>query len=89
MGFREEVKNMSNKELIREIRECGCDSDYKGFWDIAMNELEIRLGVKTEKIEKAIEYFKYGISHNIFSEDMIKISEIYIETLERMKDDIK
>ena len=31
MGFREEVKNMSNKELIREIRECGCDSDYKGF----------------------------------------------------------
>ena len=89
MGFKEEVRNMSNKELINEIRTCGCDSDYKGFWDIAMNELEIRLGVKTEEIEEAIGYFKYGISHDIFSENMIKISEISIEALERMRDDIK
>ena len=84
MSFR----NMSNKELINEIRKCGCDSDYKGFWDVAMNELEIRLGVKAEKIEKAIEYFKYGISHDIFSEDMIKIAEISIEALERMRDEL-
>ena len=86
MSFKEEVKNMSNKELIKEIRECSCDSDYKGFWDVAMNELERRLGVKAKEIEEAIGYFKYGISHNIFSEEMIKIAEISIEALERMKD---
>ena len=86
MSFRKEVKDMSNKELIKEIREYGCDSDYKWFWDVAMNELERRLGVKTKEIEEAIGYFKYGISHDIFSEDMIRISEISIEALERMKD---
>ena len=89
MSFRKEVKNMSNKELIKEIREYGCDSDYKWCWDIAMDELERRLGVKAKEIEEAIGYFKYGISHDIFSEDMIKISEISIEALERMKDDIR
>ena len=89
MGFREEVRNMSNKELINEIRTCGCDSDYKGFWDVAMNEIERRLGVKAKDIEEAIKYFKYGISYDIFSEEMIKIAEISIEALERMKDDIR
>ena len=88
MSFKEEIKNMSNKELIKGIRECSCDSDYKGFWNVAMDELERRLGVKTEKIEKAIEYFKYGISHDIFSEEMIKIAEISIEALERMKSEL-
>ena len=89
MSFREEVKNMSNKQLIDEIRTCGCDLDYKRFWNVAMDELEIRLGVKTKRIEEAIGYFKYGISHDIFSEEMIKIAEISIEALERTKDDIR
>ena len=89
MSFKEEIKNMSNKELIKEIKMCGCDSNYKGFWGVAMDELERRLGVKAKEIEEAIGYFKYGISHDIFSEDMIKISEISIEALERMKDDIR
>ena len=86
MDFREEVKNMSNKELIREIRECGCDSDYKGFWDVAMGEIERRLGVKAKEIEEAIGYFRHGISCDVFSEEMIKIAKISIEALERMKD---
>lgn len=89
MSFREEVKNMSNKELISEIRTCGCDSNYKVFWGVAMDELERRLGVKAEEIEEAIEYFNHGISHNIFSEEMIEIAKISIEALERMKDDIR
>ena len=89
MSFREEVKDMSNKELIDEIRTYGCDLDYKRFWNVAMDELEIRLGVKTKRIEEAIGYFKYGISHDIFSEDMVKIAKTSLEALERMKDDIK
>ena len=89
MSFREESKEMSNKELIKEIKMCGCDSDYKGFWDVAMNELEIRLGTKSKEIEEAIKYFKHGIFYDIFSEEMIKIAEISIEALERMKDDIR
>ena len=86
MSFREEVKGMSNKELINEIRTCGCDSDYRVFWNIAMDELERRLGVKAEEIEEAIGFFKYGISHDIFSGDMIRISKISLEALERMRD---
>lgn len=86
MSFREEVKNMSNKELINEIRTCGCDSDYRVFWNIAMDELERRLGVKAEEIEEAIGFFKYGISHDIFSGDIIRISKISLEALERMRD---
>ena len=89
MSFREEIKDMSNKELIDEIRTYGCDLDYKRFWNVAMDELEIRLGVKTKRIEEAIGYFKYGISHDIFSEDMVKIAKTSLEALERMKDDIK
>ena len=86
MSFRKEVKNMSDKELIKEIRECGCDSDYKWCWDVAMDELERRLGVKAKEIEEAVGYFKYGISHDLFSEDMIKIAKISIEALEKMRD---
>lgn len=94
MTFKEEIKNMSNKELIKEIQERGCDSDcydsdYRGFWDVAMDELERRLGVKVKEIEEAIRYFKYGISYDIFSEDMIRIAKISIEALERMRDDIR
>ena len=89
MSLREDIKNMSNEELIKEIRTCGCDSDYKGFWDVAMGEIERRLGVKAKEIEEAIGYFKYGIFYDIFSEEMIRIAEISIEALERMKDDIK
>lgn len=88
MSFREDVKNMSNRELINEIREHSCDPYCGGFWDVAMNELEIRLGVKAEEIEEAIGYFKYGISHDIFSEDMIRIAKISIEALERMKSEL-
>ena len=88
MSFKEEVKNMSNKELINEIKTCGCDSYYKGFWDVAMNELERRLGVKAEEIEEAIGYFNNGISHDIFSGDMIRIAKISLEALERMKSEL-
>ena len=89
MSFREDVKNMSNKELINEIREHSCDPYCGGFWDIAMGELEVRLGVKAGEIEEAIRYFRHGISCDIFSEDMIRIAKISIEALERMKDDIR
>ena len=88
MSLREDIKNMSNKELIKEIRMCGCDSDYRGFWNVAMNELERRLGVKANEIEETIRYFKYGISHDLFSEDMIRIAKISIEALERMRDEL-
>ena len=89
MSFEEEIKNMSNKELINKIREYSCDPYCGGFWDIAMGELEVRLGVKSKEIEEAIKYFKHGIFYDIFSEEMIKIAEISIEALERMKDDIR
>lgn len=86
MSFKEDIKNMSNEELINEIREHSCDPYCGGFWDIAMDELERRLGVKNKEIEEAIEYFKHGIFYDIFSEEMIKIAKISIEALERMKD---
>lgn len=88
MSFEEEVKNMSNEELINEIREHSCDSYCGGFWDIATDELEVRLGVKAGKIEEAIRYFRHGIHCDIFSEEMIEIAEISIEALERMKDEL-
>lgn len=89
MSFKEEVKNMSNKELIDRISACSCNSNYRVVWNIMMNELGIRLGVKDKEIEEAIKYFKHGIFYDIFSEEMIKIAEISIEALERMKDDIR
>ena len=89
MSFKEEVKNMSNKELIDKISGCSCNSNYRVVWNIMMNELEIRLGTKSKEIEEAIKYFKRGISHDVFSEEMIKIAKISIEALERMKDDIR
>lgn len=89
MSFKEEVKNMSNKELIDRISVCSCNSNYRVVWNIMMNELGIRLGTKSKEIEEAIKYFKRGIFYDIFSEEMIKIAKISIEALERMKDDIK
>ena len=86
MSFKEEVKNMSNKELIDRISACSCNSNYRVVWNIMMNELGIRLGAKDKEIEEAIKYFKHGIFYDIFSEEMIKIAEISIEALERMKD---
>ena len=88
MSLREEVRNMSDKELIDKIRVCGCDSYYRRFWDAGMDELERRLGIKDKEIEEAIEYFKHGISHDVFSEDMIRVAEISIEALERMRDEL-
>lgn len=88
MSFKEEIKNMSNEELIKEIRSYGCDLDYKGFWNVAMDELERRLSVKVKEIEEAIGTFKYGISHDLIPEDMIKIAKISIEALERMRDEL-
>lgn len=88
MSFKEAVKNMSNKELVSGIRECNCNSYYRGFWGVAMDELEIRLGLKAKEIEEAIGYFKHGISHDIFSEDMIKIVKISLEALEKMREDM-
>ena len=88
MSFKEEVKNMSNKELIKEIRSYSCNPHYRVAWNIAMNELEIRLGTKSKEIEEAIRYFKRGIFYDIFSEEMIKIAEISIEALERMKSEL-
>ena len=88
MSFREDVRNMSNKELINEIREHSCDPYCGVFWNIAMDELERRLGVKAEEIEETIRYFKYGISHDLFSENMIRIAKISIEALERMRDEL-
>ena len=89
MSFKEEIKNMSNKELINEIREHSCDSYCGGFWDIATDELEVRLGVKAGEIEEAIGYFRHGISCDVFSEEMIKIAKISLEALEKMRDDIR
>ena len=89
MSLKEEIKNMSNKELIDRISACSCNSNYRVVWNIMMNELEIRLGTKSKEIEEAIRYFKRGIFYDIFSEEMIKIAEISIEALERMKDDIR
>ena len=89
MSFKEEVKNMSNKELIKEIRSYSCNPHYRVVWNIAMNELEIRPGTKSKEIEEAIKYFKRGIFYDIFPEEMIKIAKISIEALERMKDDIR
>ena len=89
MSFKEEVKNMSNKELIDRISGCSCNSNYRVVWNIMMNELGIRLGAKDKEIEEAIKYFKHGIFYDIFSEDMVKIAKISIEALERMKDDIR
>ena len=89
MSFKEEVRNMSNEELIKEIKSYSCNPHYRVAWNMAMNELEIRLGTKSKEIEEAIKYFKRGIFHDIFSEEMIKIAEISIEALERMKDDIR
>lgn len=88
MNLKEGVRNISNKNLIDGIRECGCDSYYREFWDVAMDELEIRLGVKAKEIEEAIGYFKHGISCDIFSEDMIKIARISLEALEKMREDV-
>ena len=89
MSFKEEVKNMSNKELIDRISGCSCNSNYRVVWNIMMNELGIRLGAKDKEIEEAIKYFKHGIFYDIFSEEMIKIAKISIEALERMRDDIR
>ena len=86
MSFKEEVRNMSNEELIKEIGSYSCNPHYRVAWNIAMDELEIRLGTKSKEIEEAIKYFKRGIFYDIFSEEMIKIAEISIEALERMKD---
>ena len=89
MSLKEEIKNMSNKELIDRISACSCNSNYRVVWNIMMNELGIRLGAKDKEIEEAIKYFKRGIFYDIFPEEMIKISKISIEALERMKDDIR
>ena len=89
MSLREDIKNMSNKELIDRISACSCNSNYRVVGNIMMNELEIRLGTKSKEIEEAIGYFRHGISCDVFSEEMIKIAEISIEALERMKDDIR
>ena len=89
MSFKEEVKNMSNKELIDRISACSCNPNYRVVWNIMMNELGIRLGAKDKEIEEAIKYFKRGIFYDIFSEEMIKIAEISIEALERMRDDVR
>ena len=89
MSFKEGVKNMSNKELIDRISGCSCNSNYRVVWNIMMDELGIRLGVKDKEIEEAIKYFKRGIFYDIFPEEMIKIAEISIEALERMRDDIR
>ena len=90
MSLKEEIRNMSNEELIDKIRVCGCDSYYRRFWDAGMDELERRLGVKSKEkeIEEAIGYFNHGISHDLFSEEMIKIAKISLEALERMKDEL-
>ena len=88
MSFKEEVRNMSNEELIKEIKSYSCNPHYRVAWNIAMDELEIRLGVKAGEIEEAIRYFRHGISCDIFSEDMIRIAKISIEALERMKSEL-
>ena len=88
MSFKEEVRNMSNEELIKGIKSYSCNPHYRVAWNIAMDELEIRLGTKSKEIEEAIRYFKRGIFYDIFSEEMIKIAKISIEALERMKSEL-
>ena len=90
MTYEETLRRFSNKELFSEIVKYGGGNPYTyDLWCIILEELKIRLGIKTEEIEEAIAYFSYGISHDIFSEDMIKTAKISLEALERMRDNIK
>ena len=54
MSFREEVKNMSNEELIDRIRVCSYNSYYGAVWTEAIYELEIRLGIRLGTKSKEI-----------------------------------
>ena len=63
----------------KEIDECNCDGNRTkcDFYP------EVREKAKKEiTIENAINYFKYGISHDIFSESVITYAKMAIEALE-------
>lgn len=89
MTYKETLRQLSNKELFSEIVKYGGGNPcLNHLWCMILEELKIRLGIKTEEVEEAIAYFRHGISHDIFSEDMIKTAKISLEALERMKSEL-
>lgn len=87
MTYKETLRQFSNKELFIEVVKYGGGNPCTNhLWCMILEELEIRLGIKTEEIEGAVAYFRHGISHDIFSEDMIRIAKISLEALERMRE---
>lgn len=87
MSYIEEVKNFSNKALIEQMENCGCDSHYRDIWEITINELKKRLGIYREEVSDAIIYFKNGLSYDIFSGGMIRIAETSLKALEKMMEE--
>lgn len=88
MGYEEVVKSLSNRGLIKQMEICGCDSSYRDIWEITMDELKKRLGIYKEDVLNAVAYFKNGLSHDIFSGDMVKIAETSLKALEKMWEDM-
>lgn len=87
MTYRKEIKNISNAKLIESIMSFGCNPRYKECWSIAIEELKVRLGVRKEEASEAIAYFKHGLSHDLFSKDMIKIAETSLKALKKMMEE--
>ena len=83
-----DVRKISNQSLLDTLVECRCDNYYRDEWMTALNELEKRLGIKREKIDEAIAHFNHGLSHGLFSEDMIRVARISLEALEKMREDM-
>lgn len=83
-----DIGKFSNQLLLDTLIECGCDSYYRAEWTIALNELEKRLGIKRDKIDEAIAHFNHGLSHGLFSGDMIRVARISLEALEKMREGV-
>lgn len=88
MSLKEETKNLSNKELIEQMELCDCDPYYRDIWEVTMDELKKRLGIYKEEVLDAVAYFKNGLSHDIFSGDMVKIAETSLKALEKMESEL-
>ena len=83
-----DIGKFSNQLLLDTLIECGCDNYYRDEWTVVLNELEKRLGIKRDKIDEAIAHFNHGLSHDLFSEDMIRVARISLEALEKMREGV-